>query len=102
MIKALFFDLDGTLLDSKKQISPTTKNTLKKCIAKGYKLFIATARPPLLNRMLSWDDDTFGLFTGGSYYNGGCIHIGEHKNYIFIDDEIVQKIVYRNVIGIPS
>ena len=98
MIKALFFDLDGTLLNSEKQISPTTKNTLQKCTAKGCKLFIATARPPLLNRMLSWDKDTLGLFTGGSYYNGGCIIIGEHKNYVFIADDMVQLII-NNVLN---
>ena len=43
MVKALFFDLDGTLLTSKKQISPQTKNTLMKCKNKGIKLYIATA-----------------------------------------------------------
>jgi len=101
MIKALFFDLDGTLLNSKTEISDKTRISLKKCAEKGYKLFIATARPPLLNRMLpnqaDWDEnilaDTLSLFTGGLYYNGGCIKIGEVKDYIFIPDEIVPKII---------
>ena len=101
MIKALFFDLDGTLLNSKTEISDKTRITLKKCVEKGYKLFIATARPPLLNRMLpnqaKWDEHilaaTLSLFTGGVYYNGGCVKIGEIKDYISIPDEIIPKII---------
>ena len=101
MIKVLFFDLDGTLLNSKTEISDKTRTALKQCVEKGYKLFIATARPPLLNRMLpnqaNWDEDiladTLSLFTGGVYYNGGCIKIENIKEYIFIPDEIVKKII---------
>lgn len=51
MIKAIFFDLDGTLLNSKKKISDKTKSALKKCRENGISLFIATARPPILNKM---------------------------------------------------
>jgi Cof subfamily protein (haloacid dehalogenase superfamily) len=101
MIKALFFDLDGTLLNSKTELSDKTRITLKQCAKKGYKLFIATARPPLLERMLrnqaNWDEDmlidTLSLFTGGVYYNGGCIKIGEIKEYIYVLDEIVRNII---------
>jgi Cof subfamily protein (haloacid dehalogenase superfamily) len=89
------------ILNSKTEISDKTRTTLKQCVEKGYKLFIATARPPLLSQMLSnqanWDEDiltdTLSLFTGGLYYNGGCIKIGEIKEYIYIPDEIVQKII---------
>ena len=91
MIKSLFFDLDGTLLNSKKEISPRTIATLKKCIDNGIKLFIATARPPFLDKMGTLDDKTLSLFTGGSYYNGGCIVLGDKKTYTAISDDIVQK-----------
>lgn len=93
MIKALFFDLDGTLLTAEKTISPKTRETLIKCKDKNIGLFIATARHPLLNRMLSWDKDTMSLFNGGSYYNGGCIEINGQKIYTPISDEIVQKVI---------
>lgn len=93
MIKVLFFDLDGTLLNSKKAISEQTKATLKKCTLKGIKLFIATARPPLLSRMLSWDTDILSLFEGGSYYNGGCIEIGGYKEYVPISEEVVNGVI---------
>ena len=99
MIKALIFDIDGTLLNSERKISPKTKEVLIKCVEKGYKLFFATARPPLLDRMASWNDDAYtkeqvlSIFHGGLYYNGGCVKIGEYKDYIFISDEIVHKAI---------
>ena len=93
MIKALFFDLDGTLLDSRKEISPYTREILHKCRERGIKLFLATARPPLLNKMLSWDDSTLTIFDGGLYYNGGCTIHGKHKSYETISVDTVQKIV---------
>lgn len=93
MIKALFFDLDGTLLNSKKEISEQTRLILEKCKSKGIKLFIATARPPLLDKMLSWDAETLALFEGGSYSNGGCIKTGEYKEYIPITDEVVNDTI---------
>lgn len=67
MIKAVFFDLDGTLLNSKKQISEETVLALKKCREKDVKLFVATARPPILDRMLNWTEKEFGLFDGGIF-----------------------------------
>ena len=91
MIKALFFDLDGTLLNSERIISQQTRLTLEKCKESGIRLFIATARPPLLDRMLAWDENTLSLFDGGVYYNGGCIKIDEQKDYQFVPDEIVAK-----------
>lgn len=36
-------DLDGTLLDSKKRITPYTANVLNQCIQKGMKFAVATA-----------------------------------------------------------
>ncbi|WP_099467445.1 HAD-IIB family hydrolase [Konateibacter massiliensis] len=93
MVKAIFFDLDGTLLNREKTISGKTRLTLEKCKEKGVKLFIATARPPLLDKMLSWDENMLSLFDGGSYYNGGCIKIGNQKEYQPITDEIVENVV---------
>jgi Cof subfamily protein (haloacid dehalogenase superfamily) len=93
MIKAIFFDLDGTLLNSKKEITAQTKQTLMACKANGVKLFIATARPPLLDKMLSWDNETLSLFDGGSYYNGGCVIIGDNKGYVPVSEEIVSGAV---------
>jgi len=93
VIKALFFDLDGTLLNSSKKISPITLQALEKCHKEGIKLYIATARPPLLSKMLSWDDSLLSLFDGGAYYNGGCVVLGNEKTYTAISDDIVQTAI---------
>ena len=93
MIRAMFFDLDGTLLTSQKTISPKTRLALEKCGENGVKLFLATARPPRLKRMLSWDEDTLALFDGGLYYNGACVELGARKEYITFPDNIVKKII---------
>ncbi|MFT8312087.1 MAG: HAD family hydrolase [Sporolactobacillus sp.] len=45
-IKALVFDLDGTLLNSQKRVSRRTQKALMRCYQSGFTLFIATARPP--------------------------------------------------------
>lgn len=93
IIKAMFFDLDGTLLTSERRISPKTRLTLEKCKENGIKLFVATARPPLLERMLSWDEKLLSLFDGGIYYNGGCIMMGNQKEYQFVSDEVVRRTI---------
>ena len=61
MIKALFFDIDGTLVSFKTHLIPTsTIEALEAAKAKGIQIFIATGRPrviinnlaPLQNRKL--------------------------------------------------
>jgi hypothetical protein len=97
-IKAIFLDLDGTLLNGAKQITPKTFTALQKCRAVGVKLFIATARPPLLSRMLDWDEATVALFDGGIYFNGGLVAVGDMRQYTFIDEAVVSEAaeqVYR-------
>lgn len=49
MIKAIFFDIDGTLVSFKTHTIPeNTRQTLKQLRQKGIKLFIATGRPRML------------------------------------------------------
>lgn len=45
MIKALAFDLDGTLLNSEKKLTSGVKNILKKLYEKGIEILIVTGRP---------------------------------------------------------
>lgn len=40
MIKAIFFDLDGTLLDSNKRILLSTVEALKDCRDRDIRLFV--------------------------------------------------------------
>lgn len=64
-----------------------------KCRNKGIKLFIATARPPLLDQMLGWDDEELSLFDGGVYCNGGCIKFDNKTDYIYIPPDVVSYCV---------
>ena len=45
--KAIFSDIDGTLLNSKHQITPLTKEAVKKVHKKGLPFVLVSARPPM-------------------------------------------------------
>jgi Cof subfamily protein (haloacid dehalogenase superfamily) len=92
MIKALFFDLDGTLLTSSRKLSDRTKTALKACREEGIKVFMATARPPLLSKMLDLSADEEEIIQdGGVFYNGGCICCKNEKIYTFLPEEAVIR-----------
>ncbi len=61
MIKAIFFDIDGTLVSFKThKIPESTIQALHTLKAKGIKLFIATGRPPYDLKFLI---DEFGIYS---------------------------------------
>ena len=93
MIKAIFFDLDGTLLNSKKQIQPESIATIKKCKEKGIIFFICTARSPMLDKMLGFDKETLSLFEGGVYCNGAVIKSNKINTYKYISADVVKTTV---------
>lgn len=95
MIQALFFDLDGTLLNSEKELTGRTLSALNACRERGIRLFVATARPSILGRMLGWTEEEQELFDGGIYCNGGCEVIGERMRYYFIPQQIVEACISR-------
>ena len=91
MIKALFFDLDGTLLDHKKQITLESQEALKQCKDKGIRLFIATARPPTLHKTLGFTQDILDLFDGGIFCNGACLRLEGNDLYHFVKPHVVRE-----------
>jgi len=93
MVRVLFLDLDGTLLTDQKELTPYTKKVLAACKARDVKLFVATGRPPLLEKMASWGEETMGLFDGGVYCNGGCTMFDGVKTYDFMDEAAVRSIM---------
>lgn len=76
-ISAIVLDLDGTLLQSNKQISERNAKAVSQCYSLGLKVIFATARPPRTVKQFLPDE----LLQIGSfvYYNGAyieCLHTG--------------------------
>ena len=91
-MKALFFDLDGTLLDSGKKIPPSAVEALLQARARGVKVFVCTGRSLRVEKMLGWTTE-MQLFDGGVYCNGACICLGGETKYVCIEPEAVRAVL---------
>lgn len=91
-MKALFFDLDGTLLDSGKKIPASAAEALLAARAKGVKVFVCTGRSLRVEKMLGWTTE-MQLFDGGVYCNGACICLNGETKYVFIEPEAVRAVL---------
>lgn len=72
--KILFLDLDGTLLNDRKEISAGNRAALEKALAMGHRVVIATGRP--LSSAIAKSVE-LGLTEEGCYviaYNGGVVY----------------------------
>lgn len=82
-MKVVFTDLDGTLLDDKKQVSSGNRAAIRQALEKGHKIVITTGRPLpsalLLARSL--DLDRPGCYLIAS--NGGLIYDNERKSILY-------------------
>lgn len=77
MIKAIFFDIDGTLVSFKTHtVHESTRKALIELREKGIKLFISTGRHELLI-----DNVDKCLFDGIVSLNGQCVRIGREVIY---------------------
>lgn len=82
MTKALFFDIDGTLVSFQTHIIPaSTIEALTLAHEKGIQIFIATGRPTLIINNLG-ELQSRGLIDGYITMNGG---------YCYVGDEIIYK-----------
>lgn len=82
MIKALFFDIDGTLVSFKThQIPASTIEALEAAKAKGMQIFISTGRPRVIINNLSALQER-NLIDGYITMNGA---------YCFVEDTIIYK-----------
>ncbi len=72
-LKVIVMDVDGTLLNSQKVISPTTKETLIKAQQLGYKLILASGRPTIgmIHLSSQLNMKTYGGIVVS--YNGGQV-----------------------------
>ena len=72
-MKAFFTDLDGTILNTEKEISPGNRAAVEEALAAGHKVIVATGRP--LSSAIA-QAERLGLSGEGCYvisYNGGVM-----------------------------
>lgn len=96
MVKIIFFDIDGTLVDMQaKKISPKTAEALQRLQNRGIRICIATGRPTVcLPKFEGVDFDAFLTFNGSCCYDrSGPIF----RNPLLAED--VQKVI-RNAAGL--
>lgn len=91
MLKAAFFDLDGTLLDDEKRIPASAREAILRARAAGVRTYIVTARSPRLQVTLGWGDAEFALFDGAIHSNGAILRLGDALHYCFIHPEAVRR-----------
>ena len=91
-MKALFFDLDGTLLDSGKRIPASAAEAILAVRAKGVQVFVCTGRSLRVEKMLGWTTE-MTLFDGGVYCNGACICLDGETRYAFIGPDAVRAVI---------
>lgn len=78
--KYIFCDMDGTLLNSKSQISPTTANALKEATSSGAKVVIATgkSRPAVMSILgmvdLAGKEGIVSAFSPGVFIQGLLVY----------------------------
>lgn len=92
-IRLIAIDLDGTLLDNQKKVSPATADALRQLSRRGVKIVLASARPPRSVRHIY---HALSLDTWQINYNGALIWDEPRKQAIFhlpIPAEPVQRIV---------
>lgn len=80
--KAFFLDLDGTLLNDKKEITRGNRIAISKALDAGHKIIITTGRP-LISAMQQ--AKALSLDGPGCYliaYNGGILYDTEHQKII--------------------
>ncbi|MDR1828114.1 MAG: Cof-type HAD-IIB family hydrolase [Methylobacteriaceae bacterium] len=70
-VRALVFDLDGTLLDVKKNIHPENLKAIRRAAAAGVEVLIATGRHPQATHIIH---HRLGLSTPAICCNGACLY----------------------------
>lgn len=87
MVKAIFFDVDGTLVSFKTHKVPaSTREALRLLRAKGVKVFIATGRPKMLMMEAVGDLEFDGYVTLNGSHCFTADHQDIYKNCIPKDD----------------
>lgn len=81
--KILFTDLDGTLLNDKKEITAGNQQAIHKALAQGHKIVVCTGRPLASGIHIA---QRLGLTREGCYvigFNGAQIYDAYHKKTVY-------------------
>jgi len=103
MTKALFFDIDGTLVSFETHCIPSsTIEALEAAHAKGLKIFIATGRPKAIINNLSELQDR-NLIDGYITMNGAYCFVGEEVIYksAIPQEEVKAMAAFCEKKGVP-
>ena len=103
MTKALFFDIDGTLVSFEThRIPSSTIEALEAAHAKGLKIFIATGRPKAIINNLSELQDR-NLIDGYITMNGAYCFVGEEVIYksAIPQEEVKAMAAFCKKKGVP-
>lgn len=96
--RVLFTDLDGTLLDDEKKVTPGNQAAIDEALAKGHKIVVTTGRPLASARVCA---SQAGLDKEGCYvicFNGGQIYDPYHDKTVYgktFSREIAVNIIYE-------
>ncbi|MGG2015115.1 HAD family hydrolase [Bacillus sp. S10(2024)] len=91
-VKGIVLDLDGTLLNSQKEVSKRNLQAIRECYRNGITVIFATARPPRsVNAFLPQELQEMAAFV---YYNGALIidKTSEYKQHYPIESAITDEI----------
>ena len=92
--KMIFLDIDGTLVNDKKELPKKNKEAIDAALNMGHKVFICTGRPlSSVTRLLP----IFGLERPGCYaitYNGGLIYDAYAKKPIYKKTLTMDQVKY--------
>lgn len=91
-IKLIVVDLDGTLLNSEHKISERTADAMRKALAQGIKIVLATGKTAYSGREIV---KQFGLDTPGIYVQGLNITYpdGSVKNLAALEPALVRSVI---------
>ena len=93
MIKAVFIDIDGTLLNSKKQVTINTRKKIKECIENNVKIILVSGRSRLFTMNIQKEIESSPYIISS---NGAEIY--DIKNNKILYSDYLNKEVLENLL----
>ncbi|MGG0188329.1 HAD family hydrolase [Bacillus rhizoplanae] len=92
-VTAIVLDLDGTLLNSQKEVSKRNIQAILECYRKGITVIFATARPP--RSVKAFLPQELQEIAAIVYYNGALIidNTSEYRQHYPIESAIINEII---------